>query len=280
MKKNILILTIIYSLIIYCILASVILIFYCNRHYKETNNITINNEYIKVNHSYFTSFNDQNELITKEQTFLIIDLDTNINLNNFILKIDNKYYENNNNYQSLFHDLAKTPLVFIVDNQNLGNNFFLYYQNKEKLLTRNYIIDLNPINLNYQNQPTQYSINDELILNDLRIKITNFEIKSSFLINYKDNNKTINRIINHDNKDILKLELSNTDNINIDKIKDYIGLKYTINNKEYQSDILLTKDNIINNNLYFIIDKNINNATGIYLTFTSRNQIYHYYLKK
>ena len=263
-------------MLIYCVIASVVLILYCNPTYKEKEMINGSNFHLKVEESFLTSYNDKNELISKEQTFLLIKLDTDINYNNLILKVNGDYYSNNNEYQSLFKDIASNPLVFVIDNKNLGNELILYYETKGNLITRNYRIIIKPVDLNQELDAITLHINDEMNAGSIQTRIVNYSIADKYVISYKDKNKIINKIIHDQNRDILKLEFDHNDNI--EKIADYAKIKYVINNQLYEDYIdIVDKDN---NVLYLSINNNIKTASDIYLEFVSRNKTINYYLKK
>lgn len=263
-------------MLIYCVIASVILILYCNPTYKEREMIKKDSFHLKVEESFLTSYNDKSELISKDQTFLLINLDTDVNYNNLILKINGDFYSNNNEYKNYFTDIADNPLIFVIDNKNLGNEMILYYEIKENILTKNYRILINPYNLNEKNEVEIFNIGDEIIIGSIKTIINSYSIANKYIISYKDKNKNINKIINDLNRDILKLEFNNNDNI--EKITDYAKIKYIINNQLYEDyiDIVDKGSNI----LYLSINNNIKTASDIYLEFISRNKTIHYYLKK
>ena len=274
-KKNVFVL-IIYCMLIYCVIASVILILYCNPTYKEREMIKKDSFHLKVEESFLTSYNDKNELISKDQTFLLIELDTDVNYNDLILKINGDFYSNNNEYKNYFRDITDNPLIFVIDNKNLGNEMILYYETKENILTKNYRILINPYNLNDTNDMETLNIGDEIIIGSIKTKINSYSIANKYIISYKKKNKKINKIINEQNRDILKLEFNNNDNI--EKITDYAKIKYIINNQLYEDyiDVIDKGSNI----LYLSINDNIKTSSDIYLEFVSRNKTLHYYLKK
>ncbi len=276
-KKNIT-LIIIYALLGYCVIASLILIIYCNPNYREKELITNNDMKIQVEQSFITSYNDYNEIMSRSQNFLIVNIQTNLSKDNLFLKINNNYYRNNNEYQEYFKDFGNNYLIYIINNEDLGKDMFLYFKYKEKYVTRNYSIHLQPIDLNEANNPIEYHLNDEISINNIKTKIISYDIKDEFIISYKEQNKNINRIIKQKDHDILKINISGIKNI--DQIEKYISLKYTLNNEEKDSSISLIKDSIIENNIYFIIDKDVRKAETIWLSFMSRNQKYEYYLKR
>lgn len=277
MKKKKLFMLTVDIFLIYILSASIYFIFYCNPKYNEKDKIVFNDNYLKVNETFITSYNDKNELITDTQTFLIVSLDTNLNRNDIVLKINNNYYSNNNEYYNYFNDVTKDYNVYLIDNKDIMNEMYLFYRSKEIMLTRNYNILLKPTNLDLKKDIKDFSLGDIISINDIRTNIQNYEIDNYFIDYYLENNKKINLIINNNSGYVLKLHLTNTDNIN--KIDNYIKLKYIINNEELTSTISLIDTKILNNNIYFKVNKDIIKSDKIWIIFTSRNKEYNYYLK-
>ena len=276
MNKKSFFITTFYVLLTYCVLASVFLIIYCNPNYKEKEEVKINETTLKVNNSYLTSYNEKNQVISNDQTFLLIDLDTNINYDELFLKLGNKYYKNNNEYLSNFVDFKNNLLVYLIDNDKLNENKYLYYRNNEKMITRNYKVLLKPIDLNTKKEVINQKMSDHLKINNIDVSILDYSIEDTFIDTYQENNNNINIITNKENSKILKLHISNLDNIK--ELVNYIKIKYMINNNEYESMINLENYKIINRNLYFSVDKKIEEANKIWIEYTDREYIYYYYL--
>ena len=265
---------IIYSLIVICILISLFFIIYCNKTYNEKDIIVINNYTLTVDRSYITIYNDQNQIISKDQSFLIVILNTNINNEDIVLKIDNKYFLNNNEYQNYFQEIKGNKLVYIIDNNLINNDLYLFYQNKDKTLIKNYSIKLNPINLNNNQKPVDLKLKDEFYLNNYSLKIVDYDIKEKFIITYQKNQKNINTLLNKENSNILKLSFQN--NINKDIYK-YMSLNYQI--KKDKKSCTMNQIYIDDKDIYFSVNNNLINSDKIWITFTSRSQIINYYLK-
>ena len=271
MKNKKMFMWILYVVLMYLLLSSAFLIYYGNPKYKEKEKVIINDLYLNVINSYITNYNDYNELISIDNSFLIVNIDTNINKDNLILKIEDKYYYNNNEYSSLFQDIASNYIVYIVNKDDLNKKMELYYRSYEFMFDRNYRIRLNPINLDLKKEFKEYYLNDTFTINNTESKILDYSINDTFI----DNLNNINYITNYKGQSLLKLHFSNV----IPNIDKYIKLNYIVNDKEKEIELTLVNNKIINNNLYFIVDNDINNASNISIIFTNRYNNFIYILK-
>ena len=133
-------------------------IFIVNKTYKEGDIYNANGLTIKVNKSYFTDKDDQGNVISKNNNFVIIDFtitnngsEKKINMDNFHLKNKRDFTTTNKTYATEFMDLGRTYdsvkvvkrgetinfiIVFKVDSNLKKNRFNLYYQEDGGILRK------------------------------------------------------------------------------------------------------------------------------------------------
>ena len=153
------------------------------------------------------------------------------------------------------------------------------------------IINLNPINLDESSKDKTYSIGQPIdlsqtILGEGNFTINKYDIKNIFAYNYEYeiNGKKYNSKINitSKNKTLLYLDISyqNIRDISTyDFITNYGQVKYKINNVEYTTSLINKTPTSYKDGLYLEVDKQIENASNIWLELTIRNKKYIYNLK-
>lgn len=276
-----------------------------NKIYKENENIKTDAFTLKILNTYITNKNYNGKTITDTDTSFIVakiyispnGQSRKLNTSNLILKVNNNTYTTNYKYSSNFTDIGygyknqeisnpKTYLfIFNIDKSDINKKMQLIYAGDKK-------INISPIDLDEINKTQEYSINQTLdlsqtILGSGNLTITTQELKNKFAYTYDyeiNNQKYTSKInITSINNNILNLKLTYQlpDNLTIfDLFSNYGKIKYKINDEEYTSKILNNKTpGNYNEGLYLEVDKNIEQATAIWLELTIRNVKYIYNLK-
>jgi hypothetical protein len=225
--------------------------------------------------------------------YLVLDVDgTQITptnkYNNYLSDIGIVYKK-----QYITSDTKYFILVYKISKEDLKKKMnFLYLGSYAKGSDLKF--NLEPISLDNNTIKTTVKINEELkftdsLLESTSLKITNFEIQEKYEYNYcylEDCSYTAT-IDSFDNN-ILKLDISSKidDSINLEKnwntiINNYMEVYYIIDNQTYKSTICYSKTpSDIEDTIYIEVDKNIENASKIWLEFNIRDQIYKYTIKE
>ena len=276
-----------------------------NKVYNENENINTELFTFNITNTYITNRNYNNKLLNNsDSTYLIVKIfvspyykDNTINTGNFVLQINNNKYaveqSNNNN----FKDIG----VLYIDQKIKGNNSYILVfkipsnnANKKMLLTYTDKIKINisPKNIDEEEKAKEAKINDKIsfedsILNRGSLKVTGLDIKDNFSysFNYEVDGKSYssklsiksysNTILNLKTNIYLPNKISSYDFLNT-----YGKIKYIVNNNEYTSNIMNNKTpGNYQEGLFLEVDKNIENATKIWLEIKIRNKVYIYHLK-
>ena len=276
-----------------------------NKVYSENDNIRTEVFIFNITNTYITNRNYNNKLLSNsDYTYLIVKIfvspynkDNTINTGNFVLQIDkNKYaveQSNNNNFKDIgvlyidqkIKESKSYILVFKIPSNNTNKKMLLTYANKIK-------INISPENIDETNKAKEAKINDKIsfadsILNTGSLTITGIDIKDNFSYNYNyeiDGKSYTSKLsIKSYSNTILNLKtniyLPNKTNI-YEFLSTYGKIKYKVNNDEYTSNIMNNKTpGNYQEGLFLEVDKNIENATKLWLEIKIRNKLYIYYLK-
>lgn len=270
--------------------------FVYNKISQEKEDVLINNITYKVNSSFHTAVNKYGDVISQNNSFVIVNLNI-LNNNNarisfnkekFRLHLGDNYYYPVYNYQSDFDDL--------------GN---LYNVNTEISSKGDYILIFKIGSYNYEkayleilkNNDYQYS---EIILSiqDLRREIINVKMEEEIpienntfnILKYTYVNQTTYQyreclndlckdftksIVPGLNNSVLMLEIANLNNYSSVFYENSLGINYLLNNIEYNvsaKDIKVLGTN--NNILYLSVPKKVVESTEVKLTINLRDKIY------
>ena len=282
---------------------------------KEGNVYTVNTLNIGVDNTMILNSNFKGEKIT--EGYLIVvncrmqSFDT-IYLNDFNLKIGDAKFKPTTKYSNYLIDIGNA----FEESQKINEyrNYLFVYEIPEKFVTsdmtfnysnqgKNLSIKINPINLVFNELTISKGIKDELSfadsLGNISFKINDYEIKNSYLFEYKycikDNDciaskEYIKPSINTNfDKVILKLNVNYIDNSNLNinnfySFFDKFGsIQYKIGDNWYlqSANFEELKSSKVNtkNDVYIGVNSNIINAESIKLIFNIRNSKYEYLLK-
>lgn len=276
-----------------------------NKVYNENEQVSTDNYNFTVLNTYITNKSYSGEVITSTDTsFLIAKISiaskitaSELNTSNIILKANNNTYTINQKYYNNFIDLgtsyrgqniaSSTTYIFIfnIKNEDINNNMQIIYAGDKK-------INIKPVNLDEVNEEKKYKLTETIDLSNSplesgNITISSYEIKNKFeySYNYEVSGKTYTSKINitSTSKTIMNLKLTYQipDKFTIyEFLTNYAKLKYKVGDQEYTNTMLSNKTpGSYNEGLYLEVDKEIENASNIWLEFTIRNKKYIYNLK-
>lgn len=276
-----------------------------NKEFKEGEPLSTDKFSFTVLESYLTNNSYDNSNITdSDSTFLIAKISINslvgqteLNPTNMTLKIQNKEYTVNNRYSDYFKDIGtgyngqtinrgSTYLfIYIIPSKDVNKKMQINYSNSKK-------INIKPINIDIISNKISAKIGENVdlsktILDSGYFMINKYDLKKQFDYNYEYEaygKKYTSKIkIVSQEKTILYLDISYKSNTGIsysDFITNYGKIKYKINGEEYTSQAPINKSpDSANNILYLEVDKQIENATNIWLEFNIRNAKIIYTLK-
>lgn len=305
-KENKLFINVIIILIV-VILASTITINreVINKVYNENEQVSTDNYNFSILNTYITNKSYSGQVITNTDTsFLIAKIaisskigESKLNTSNIILKANNNTYTINQKYYNNFIDLGtsykgqsitstKTYLfIFNISNEDINKKMQIIYAGDKK-------INIKPINIDEVNKTENYKLTQSIDLSTTPLGVGNLTINSyeinnkfEYLYNYEVNGKTYTSKINitSPNKTIINLKL----NYQIPEvftiyefISNYGKIKYKVNDQEYTVAMLTNKTpGSYTEGLYLEIDKELANASNIWLELTIRNKKYIYNLK-
>lgn len=288
-------------------------VYLTNRVFKMGDSVVSNYYTFKVNNSYITTKNYRGDIINKDRSYVIIDLDaTNmltsnrvLDIDRFTLLVDGISYTPTVNYNEQFEDLGNVFkkqalkgnttsnyfLIFEIKKPTEDSNFILRYQDlvsHSKLIRIKLSIkDISGIVLKdtkKYKEDINVQVNKDKVLN---YKINNYEIGTSYLYTYEICNYTECYIkegytSSSLGKKVLYMKVSSNDTLHSilqDFIK-YGKLRYVVNGKSYEERI---KTNVTKkyrgNYFYFDINDLASNASSLELVLTIRNNQYIYKLK-
>lgn len=283
--------------------------------YSEGDSASSGKFTIGVSSSYITNLSSTGKEIFDNGYKLVIvrfsantnnDYKYKLNTNYLVLQIGNKQFTSTNKYNNYFTDMGT-----VYKNQNITNNkkyFIMVYVVGSNYINKNmsfkYLGSLNsgkdltfnidPVNFGDDKVISTAKLNGELkfnksLLENTSLKISSYDIQEKYEYNYCYlDNCNNSAIIDSLGNNILKLDINSKidDTINIDKnwndiINSYMNVYYVIDDNTYRSVIHYSKTpNEIEDAIYMEVDKDIVNASQIWLEFNIRNQIYKYILKE
>ena len=229
-----------------------------------------------------------------------------INLDYLGLDIGDKEYLPTNKYSDYFKDIGTN-----YRNQYITSDvkyFILIYRISEEDSTKRIKfayhgsynkgteigINLDPVNMGNKSLKYSVKINEELkfknsLLGDSKLKIKSYEIKDQYEYNYcyKDD-CNYKAIIDSMGNNIIKLDVESVldSDINLENdwgtiMNNYMDVYYVIDDVTYDSVLCYSKyfpDD--SNKIYIEVDKDIDKASKIWLSFNIRNQVYEYVIKE
>lgn len=279
-----------------------------NRTYQEGKIVKLNskNYNIKVINSYLTdqSYDKKsigNYIIVK---FEILNQTANsikFDLSKINLVVDNKIYESKNPATNYFKDMG-----ILYTNQSIENSsakYLVAYKLKDLNYKKTYIlikdnkkmikINLNPMILTNISSVSSSKIGDELsfntsIFSKSSLKINEYKIANNFIFKedskeisiYPTNLKKINTILYLDANLNITSELAIYPFSISEFISNFAKLKYLLDEKIYESELIDKTPTNFNNRSFFEVDSNIAKAQEIYLEIIIRDKQYTYYLLK
>jgi len=292
---------------------------FSNKVYNQNENITSSYFNINVTDSFITSKKTNREVILNTNTsFLIVKFNINalynydyeykLDLEDFLLPLGDKNYLPTLKYceyfkdigycyknQTLKYDEDKTYiLVYNIPNDLINKIMTLRYDEgfvytKKEAIAKTIKINLNPVNIDESTLQGTYNLQDIISFDKYingTFKINSYELGTKFIYkyNYCDNDECFelsNIITNNINKKILKLDVENNviDYNNLEFVDNFITIKYIYNGQEYTSSINNKTKESMTNYMYFDVDKNIEEASNIWLEIIVRNNKYKYVLK-
>ncbi len=276
-----------------------------NKVYNENEKLSTDSFDLVVTNSYITDNNYNNINVSEsDKTFVIVKMyiaphekGNTLNTGNIILKINNNKYsldqKNGHNFKDLGTEYISQKIlepkqyifIFNVPKANLNKNIEISYAEKNR-------IKLSPKDIDKTAKETTLKLNEtlnleETLLGSGEFKVESMEVKNTFIhdFNYEVNNKTYtskltiksnsNTILN------LKINASLPNRITTYELLERYGkIKYKINNEEQKSNLMNNKTpGNYNEGLFLEVDKNLENATNIWIELNIRNKKYIYTLK-
>lgn len=299
---------------------------FVNNNYNQGSNVKANYYNFHVNNTYITEKDLYGNIINEGKKYVIIDISIRniyyesvpFETKNFRLFIGDTFYYSISNKNNLFKDLGLP-----YDNKYLETdnwyNYILIYELEGKVNTNNmklkvfnnmdyetadvnYVnVKLKPIKLKDKLKIKEYSLSQEIILNEDNFGNSSFNIKSYDLVNNheyeyelcinKDCSKKTGVIVPNN---ILKNKLISIDyTLNVDKtsklnnyIKNdlsffntFITLSYNLNGKEKTQSFAGISNSNIKNMIFMEVSKEIEKASAIKLIVNTRTDKYVYKLK-
>ena len=283
-------------------------IFIYNKTYEQNYSLNLGTYSIKVNKSLYTNMNYKYDKISDKHKYFVIDFeltsfidDLKFDSDQFFIESNDKSYFPVYNSYKLFKDIGigynkqmldrgekeKFILAFRIDNKdNFDINDVLFKKQKQiidgRILYHN--IKLNPIGNNNNANIKSVNIGEPLTLFNKNININSYDINKEFTYNYEfciSDTSCLqkNGKLKNDKYNILKISFNKFEWTQ-DFVSDYAYITY---------DKLFTKDNYIrlhnitpkyvDNEMYFLMDKDIEWETNIKLNFLMRDKKYVYTLK-
>ena len=276
-----------------------------NKVYQQNEVFSTDQFTFNVLESYITNRDfDNQEIMNNNTSFVVvrIRLSSNVgkkvlNTGNLILKVNNHSYSSDKKYAARFKDLGSayrdqkideaTDYLFIynVINEDINEGMKIVYAEDKT-------VNLSPIKLDQSDDIKNYKLGDkvdfsESSLGSGSLLIHSFEVQDKFSYPYQyeiagqiyTNQLTITSVQNI----ILHLVMESFYPYELDNysfLEKYGVLHYKIDDKEYTSSVFENKTpGNYKEGLYLSVDKDIANATSIWLDIKIRNKQYLYTLK-
>ena len=300
-----------------------VLAFLIVRKFSFYNKINNQNEYFNVSNfnfgvleSYVINKDYKGNLISEDNSLVVIKLRIYSNIekvklpiDNFVLNIDMNNYKIIHDYddkiidigeiykkQYLTNEYKEYLIVYFVPNNMLSKKIILKYKEG----SREVKIKLKQTKYNDKVYENNLKMGEELDfkesnIGNIKLKINSFDIKKNYKLDYNFciKNECIKSVeyltptlnTNFD-KSIIRISLNYEDNnvLNFyDLFTTYGFIKYKIGDKTYKQTTdfnQISSSKVKENNVYYIeVNEAIENASEIYLTFNVRNYIYNYKLR-
>lgn len=284
-----------------------------NVSYSENDYVTTGNYKLGVVSSYITDLSDTNKkILGDDETFCIVKFAINTT-NDYKYKINPDYlnlvangnsYLPVNKYSKSFTEIGTSYngqyitsntkyfiLIYTIKKTDINSNMqFEYLGNYEG--ASNVKISINPIDLSDE-KTNSISIGNKItfkdtILGDTYLEINKYEISNKYDYNYcYEEDCSYTAMVYSNSNNILKLDVNYVIDSSVsledgwnDIFNRYVDVYYVIDDVTYNSLINYTKTpSDIANTIYMEVDKNIENASNIWLEFSIRNKVYKYVLK-
>ena len=286
-----------------------------NKSNTEGNFYSIGNLNISVDNTIILNSNYKGEKITDNYLIIIncnMQSYKQIYLNDFNLKIGEAYFKPTLKYSNYLLDIGN--LYDESQSLDVNGNYLIVYEIPEKFTTSDMIfsyssegevldIEISPKSLISNEISISKNINEEMSfidsLGDITFKISDYEIKNTFLFKYnycvKDNDCIVSKeymkpsLNTNFDKTILRLNVEYSDSSNLKIANFYLflskfgSIQYKIDDNWYlqSSNFEELKSNKVStkNNVYIGIKSEISNAESIKLVFNIRGSKYEYILK-
>lgn len=276
-----------------------------HKEYTENEVFSTDDFRFQVVGSYITNQSYDGSVITKTNSSFVVvkvSIASNndkkvLNTSNLILKVNQHSYACKKNYSSSFTDLgiiyrgekisgSQTYLfIYNVSIDDLDSKMSLVYAGDKTVY-------LSPILLDEAGKSVSYKLGDEVDLANsifemgtLMISAYDLQEKFSYPYEYEISGQlfTTNLIITSVQNAIMHLTMNSSypyQLTNYSFLKQYATLKYKVSDKEYTSVVFDNKTpGNYKDGLYLAVDKQIMNASSVWLDIHIRNQHYLYNLK-
>lgn len=276
-----------------------------NKVYNQNEFVSTDNFQFNVLNSYISNKDYKNNIIMGNDTsFVIVKINLSskgekrkFNTSNLILEVDDNSYTCEKRYSTRFSDIGITYkddkignnatylFVYNVSNEDLEKNMKLVYANDKR-------VELNPVWLDKSNESDDYRLGEEVNLSNSIFrtgifKVSFFEINDNFSYPYEyeinGQSYTYQLTISSVRKTIMHLKLENIYPKGIDNLSffdNYVKIKYKNDDVEYE---VKSFDNNTpdgyKDGVYLAVDKDLLEATNIWLEIKIRNKVYKYILK-
>lgn len=278
---------------------------FINKEYTQGETFSTDSFNFQVVDSYITNESyDGQMLTTTDTTFLVVRMNIGnrseaqiLNVSNLVLKVNNHNYTSNRKFATSFKDLGNCYQGKKIS----GSNTYLFIYNISKedaskemklVYASDKVVKLKPILLDEVADTKSYKVGDTINLAQSSLKSGSFLIKSyemrekfSYDYEYEVRGQVYKSsfAITSEQNSIIHLVIESIypnklDNYNF--LLQYAKLVYKIGDKEYSTDVFTNKTpGNYKDGLYLAVDKQIKEATNIWLDIRIRNQKYLYTLK-
>lgn len=276
-----------------------------NKEYQENEVFSSEEFNFRVLNSFITNRGYDNSIITNTDTSFVIvrmGLATRngkkaLNTSNLVLKVNQNSYSSDKKYAARFVDLGSTYrgqtidgsqtylFVYSIRNEDINGKMRLVYAEDKTVY-------LNPVSLDTMDKAVDYKLSDVVDLSKSSMgsgsfQISSYDIKDKFIYSYdyeiRGEVHTGSLTITSVQNVILHLEMTSDFPYGYDNysfLSGYAKLRYQIGEEEYVSSVFGDKTpGDYKGGLYLVVDKEVMNATKIWLDIKVRNSQYIYTLK-
>ena len=280
---------------------------FVNKEYKENQEFSSDSFSMNILNSFLSSNSYDGTNLSKDKTFLIINLfisplkqNKSLNLANMSLKVNNNSYKALKKYNKYFKDIGggyenqiiknsrNYIIVFQIPNEEIGKKMYISYVGSSREIK----IKLSPINLDTNVFENEYKLGDTIgfensTLSGSSFMVNSYEVMSKYSLSYTDeiNGKSYEgkKNISSVSNTILKLNVSSnlrSGISTIDLLNDYSKIKYKKGEEEFETRIISNKTpNDATNNFYLEVNKDLESADSIWFEVQIRSAKYKYILK-